>query len=67
MLCTGLLLAAVFVPGLRAVLQVVDPGKAGWILIIGLSLIPLVIGQILKEVNVIRHSSAGGQWRPSEG
>jgi len=63
-LCAGLLLAAVFVPGLRTVLQVVDPGKAGWLLIMGLSLVPLCIGQILKEVNIIRHSSAGGQWQP---
>jgi Ca2+-transporting ATPase len=67
LLCAGLLVAAVFLPGLRAVLQVIDPGTAGWLLIMGLSLVPLGVGQILKEVNIIRHSSAGGEWQPSEG
>jgi len=48
-LCTGLLLAAVYLPGFSDVLKVVDPGFKGWIVIIVMSLIPLVIGQILAR------------------
>jgi len=47
-LCTGLLLLAVYVPGLAAVLHMVNPGVQGWLVIIGASFIPLVIIQILK-------------------
>lgn len=66
-LCTGLLVAVVHVPGLRAVLSVVDPGPEGWVLILGMSLIPLVLGQALKGASVIRHPSVGGEWTPSGG
>lgn len=48
-LCTGLLLAAVYLPGFSDVLKVVDPGARGWIVIIAMSLIPLVIGQFLAR------------------
>jgi Ca2+-transporting ATPase len=47
-LCTGLLLAAVYTPGLSLVLRLVDPGPDGWLLIGGMSLAPLIIGQVLK-------------------
>ena len=47
-LCTGLLVAAVYLPGLSYVLRVCHPGLKGWILVIVMSLIPLVIGQALK-------------------
>lgn len=50
-LCTGLLLLGTYVPGLAAVLDMVDPGADGWILIIGFSLLPLIFGQILKAVH----------------
>lgn len=49
-LCTGLLLAAVYVPGLAAVLKVADPGARGWAVVIGMSLTPWAIGQILKRM-----------------
>ena len=49
-LCTGLLLAAVYVPGLNDVLSVVDPGLGGWALVFIFSVIPLVIGQIINQV-----------------
>lgn len=65
-LCSGLLVAAVYVPGLRAVLKVVDPGRTGWLLIIGLSLVPLVAGQALKAASILKHSSVGGRWQPSK-
>ncbi|MGB7441370.1 MAG: cation-transporting P-type ATPase [Coleofasciculaceae cyanobacterium] len=46
--CTGLLLIAVYVPFLSKALQTTDPGVNGWLLIIGMSLVPLVVGQIFK-------------------
>jgi Ca2+-transporting ATPase len=50
MLCTALLLSGIYVPGLSFVLDFVDPGRNGWILIIGFSLMPLILGQISKKV-----------------
>ncbi|MCF4968471.1 cation-translocating P-type ATPase [Nostoc sp. CMAA1605] len=49
--CTGLLLIAVHVPVLSDVLQTADPGVDGWLLIVGMSIIPLIIGQITKLIN----------------
>lgn len=48
-LCSGLLLAGIYLPGLSHVLKVMNPGFAGWMIVIGMSLVPLVIGQILKS------------------
>ena len=44
-LCTGLLLAGVYVPGWSDALAVVDPGPRGWLLIGAMSLVPLVVGR----------------------
>jgi Ca2+-transporting ATPase len=49
-LCSGLLVAAVYVPALALVLRTVDPGIKGWILVIVMSLIPLAIGQVAKSI-----------------
>jgi Ca2+-transporting ATPase len=46
-LCAGLLLAAVYVPVLSAVLSTTVPGWSGWGLVLALSLVPLVVGQLL--------------------
>lgn len=51
-LCALLLLVAVYVPGLANLLQVTNPGRAGWALVIGMSLIPYAVGQILKPFNI---------------
>ncbi|MBE9129078.1 MULTISPECIES: cation-translocating P-type ATPase [unclassified Coleofasciculus] len=56
-LCTGLLLIAVYVPFLSAALSTVDPGVNGWLLIIGMSFVPLVIGQIVKLFKGKKRSS----------
>jgi Ca2+-transporting ATPase len=48
-LCSGLLLAGIYLPGLSHVLKVANPGFTGWMIVIGMSLIPLVIGQIVKS------------------
>ncbi len=51
-LCTGLILLAVYLPPLANVLSVVHPGATGWALILSMSFVPLVIGQILKIMGV---------------
>ncbi|MGC9320568.1 MAG: cation-translocating P-type ATPase, partial [Armatimonadota bacterium] len=50
-LCTGLLLLAVYVPGIANLLQVERPGADGWMLIIGMSLIPWFAGLVIKAVD----------------
>jgi len=47
-LCTGLILGAVYVPGLASILGLAVPPAAGWWLAIGLSLGPWAAGQIAK-------------------
>jgi len=47
-LCFGLLGLAVYLPGLSDVLQVVDPGLNGWLVVLGMSLVILMAGQLLK-------------------
>lgn len=49
-LCSGLLIAAVYLPGLASVLKVVDPGIKGWLLVMGMSFIPWLVGQTLHQV-----------------
>jgi Ca2+-transporting ATPase len=48
-LCTGLLLSAVYLPGLSTVLKLSGPGGRGWALVAAMSLIPLTAGQIAKS------------------
>lgn len=50
-LCTVLLLVVTYVPGLSVVLKTVDPGGLGWGIILGMSSIPWVVGQIWNSVN----------------
>ena len=45
-LCILLLLGAVYTPGLSGILKITRPGPEGWLLIITMSLIPLLIGQL---------------------
>lgn len=49
LLCTVLLLAAVYVPALADILSVRPPSRAGWALILGLSPLPLLAGQVLRR------------------
>jgi P-type Ca2+ transporter type 2C len=48
-----LLMSAVYIPGLAQILQVSDPGLEGWALVLAMSLIPLIGGQILKWKKVM--------------
>jgi Ca2+-transporting ATPase len=50
-LCTLLLLIAVYLPVLAGVLKLVAPSLNGWTLIIIMSVIPLVVGQIVKSID----------------
>lgn len=59
-LCTGLLLAAVYLSPLAGVLKVVNPGRDGWLIIISMSLTPLLVGQLGKVLAAsLRPSSRG--------
>lgn len=49
-LCAGLILGAVFVPRVAEVLGVEAPGARGWSLALGMSLAPLLLGQVLKRI-----------------
>jgi Ca2+-transporting ATPase len=60
-LCTGLLLAAVYLPGLSAVLQVAPPGGSGWLLVAVMSAFPLALGQVWKAL----FAPSGGNGRGS--
>ncbi|GAB4526432.1 MAG: cation-transporting P-type ATPase [Pleurocapsa sp.] len=50
LICTGLLLSAIYLPGLHDALKTVNPGVNGWGLAIAISFIPLIIGQIGKAI-----------------
>jgi Ca2+-transporting ATPase len=50
LLCSGLLGATAYVPGLSTVLSLSAPGPAAWALIGALSLAPLAVGQSVKSV-----------------
>jgi Ca2+-transporting ATPase len=47
LLCTALILAAVFVPPLAALLQVTRPTPQGWLLVAAASFAPVAVGQAL--------------------
>jgi Ca2+-transporting ATPase len=47
-LCLGLIVSAVYVPVLSHVLKTVHPRGTEWLLIIGMSVIPLLGGQLVK-------------------
>jgi P-type Ca2+ transporter type 2C len=49
-LCAGLLLAAVYAPGLSTLLTTRAPGAGGWLCVLGLSLVPVLLGQAVLAV-----------------
>lgn len=53
LLCTFLILSAVYMPGLNIVLATTDPGVSGWLLALGMSFVPLVVGQAARWLPVI--------------
>ncbi len=55
-LCILLLLLAVYVPFLANLLRVTPPSFKNWLIVLGFSFMPLVIGQVVKW---LRHKSRG--------
>ena len=49
-LCLGLIVAALYVAPIAAVLQLVPPDATGWAVVLGFSLVPLVVGQIIAAL-----------------
>jgi Ca2+-transporting ATPase len=49
-LCVGLLLGAVYVPVVAGVLHVQPPSLAGWGIVLSMSLLPLLVGQVVLAV-----------------
>ncbi len=54
LICIGLLLLAVYVPFLADLLSLQNPGWLGWLVIAGASFAPMFIGQLLKELNIVK-------------
>ncbi|MBN1483262.1 MAG: cation-transporting P-type ATPase [Chloroflexia bacterium] len=50
LLCVGLLLGAVYIPPLADLLKISRPGGPAWLLILGASLLPLILGQVYTFV-----------------
>ncbi len=44
-------LAAVYAPGLNAVLKTVPPAPVDWLVIVGCSLMPLTLGQVIRRIS----------------
>ncbi|NEQ31736.1 MAG: cation-transporting P-type ATPase [Leptolyngbya sp. SIO4C5] len=57
LVCTGLLLSAVYLPGLSPALQTVHPTLQGWGLILVMSFFPLIVGQIWQIFQSPRRNS----------
>ncbi|MFP3868644.1 MAG: cation-translocating P-type ATPase [Desulfobacteraceae bacterium] len=53
-LCTVLLLIAIYLPPLALALKLPAPEFKGWMLIIGMSLVPWVLGQLLHGLGLIK-------------
>jgi len=54
--CAGLLVAAVYAPGLSGLLEAEGIGWSGWSLVLALSVVPFVIGQIELIIRRARES-----------
>ncbi len=52
LLCIVLVLGAVYIPSLARIIKVSPPDLTGWGIVIVFSLIPLILGQVFKILNV---------------
>ncbi|MGB5627190.1 MAG: cation transporting ATPase C-terminal domain-containing protein, partial [Woeseiaceae bacterium] len=50
-ICLVLVLAAIYVPALSNVLVLIDPGAAGWFLILPASLVPLLTAPLVSALS----------------
>lgn len=65
MLCVGLLLLAVYLRGLAVVLKLAARGARGWVLVVVMSLVLWVMGQILKSKAFRRETLQPKVFKPS--
>ena len=56
-ICLILVLAAVYIPGLSAVLVLSDPGASGWLLILPASFLPLAMAPLVNLVTRSRRNN----------
>lgn len=54
-LCSLMLVATVYLPGLSGVLKVENPGARGWLLVVGMSLFPVFAGLLINALMRIRN------------
>ncbi len=57
-LCLGLILIAIYTPVLSDVMQLIDPGASGWLLVVAASLIPLIAAPVVRRVGASRDPAA---------
>ncbi len=57
-LCIALLLGAVYAPGLSTILQTQPPGPAGWLTILSLSVVPVLVGEVIRLVRAVQTDRA---------
>lgn len=50
LLCTVLILSAVYIPVLAEVMEIIPPDYVGWMIVIAMSIIPLFVGQLIKVI-----------------
>jgi Ca2+-transporting ATPase len=62
-----LLLAAAYAPLLPRVLEVDAPAANGWLLLLGFSLLPLVIAQVMKWRGLLWEQPRGSEWVADRG
>jgi Ca2+-transporting ATPase len=60
LLCTALILAAVFVPPLATLLEVTRPTPQGWLLVAAASLAPVAVAQGLTLLRIAPFGGSGG-------
>jgi Ca2+-transporting ATPase len=66
-LCTGLLAAAVYLPGLSVLLKTTDPGLVGWSIILVFSLLPWVAGQVYRSFYAVHEADPAAGIRLKQG
>jgi len=49
-LCTVITIGAVYLPGPARILKLTDPGFVGWMVVMGMSIFPLLVGQVWRII-----------------
>jgi len=64
LLCVGLIGVAVFVPGFSDILGLSNPSAAGWGVALGLSVVPVILGQTAKAIRFPRRKAGVRESAP---